>query len=497
MRKKRVLDLARIGFAGTNDRVGGEEVVAVAIADDLFAAWERGLGFELGDFEARGAIDFAEFVNAVQCAIGCAGDEAGANAEAIDFGALFEKAAEDEFVEPVGGDDFDVAAAGGIEAGTGLFAEPCEVAAVEADAGQTVAGALHLACDGDGVGNAAAQGIVGIDEEDGAVGKDFDKFAERGELVGEALDPGVGHGAAGLYVIAGRGLDVGGGLDAADHCGAAGVKACKPLGAAEAEIDDGASIGGLDDASGLGGNEGLEVEEVKKGGLDELSLDEAGGDASDGFHRENDFALGHAEHFAAEAEAGEPVEKVAAEVLALEISEVVGAEMEGFKDIQEIIETGEEGVAAAEWIGAEKVVERGDRLGHAGAKVALSHRELVKVCVEAGGEERLLHCGMVPIQSIVGWKMSCKIEVQITANAGRNEIGGWHGGRLKIKVKAPAVEGKANEGLLRFLAEKLQVHRRDVGIERGETAKAKLIAVEGLEEGEVWGRLGVQKPNQG
>jgi len=32
-----------------------------------------------------------------------------------------------------------------------------------------------------------------------------------------------------------------------------------------------------------------------------------------------------------------------------------------------------------------------------------------------------------------------KITVQISANAGRNEIIGWQGERLKIKVKAPAV----------------------------------------------------------
>jgi len=67
---------------------------------------------------------------------------------------------------------------------------------------------------------------------------------------------------------------------------------------------------------------------------------------------------------------------------------------------------------------------------------------------------------------------------------------------LKIKVKAPAVEGKANEELLRFLAERLQVHRRSVGIERGETAKAKLIWVEGLDEPEIFERLGVRGPSR-
>jgi len=78
--------------------------------------------------------------------------------------------------------------------------------------------------------------------------------------------------------------------------------------------------------------------------------------------------------------------------------------------------------------------------------------------------------------------MSCKITVQITANASRNEIVGWQGERLKIKVKAPAVEGKANEELLRFLAERLEVHRREIHIERGETSKTKLICIAGMDE---------------
>ena len=47
--------------------------------------------------------------------------------------------------------------------------------------------------------------------------------------------------------------------------------------------------------------------------------------------------------------------------------------------------------------------------------------------------------------------MGVKFDVQITANAGRNQVIGWHAGRLKIKVKAPAIEGKASEELLRFL----------------------------------------------
>ncbi len=83
------------------------------------------------------------------------------------------------------------------------------------------------------------------------------------------------------------------------------------------------------------------------------------------------------------------------------------------------------------------------------------------------------------------------IDVQITANAPRNEIVGWHGGRLKIKVKAPAVEGKANAELLRFLAERLDIRANQLRIVRGETARLKTIELADMEDEAVRQRLGI------
>jgi uncharacterized protein (TIGR00251 family) len=74
------------------------------------------------------------------------------------------------------------------------------------------------------------------------------------------------------------------------------------------------------------------------------------------------------------------------------------------------------------------------------------------------------------------------INVQITANASRNEVVGWIDGRLKIKVKAPAVEGKANAELLRFLAERLDLRPNRLQIVRGGTARRKTIEIEGVTE---------------
>ena len=73
----------------------------------------------------------------------------------------------------------------------------------------------------------------------------------------------------------------------------------------------------------------------------------------------------------------------------------------------------------------------------------------------------------------------CTLELKIIPNAPRNEIVGWLGTALKLKVHAPAVEGKANDELIDFLAEKLGVHRRSVILLRGDKSRQKMVQIEG------------------
>jgi uncharacterized protein (TIGR00251 family) len=61
---------------------------------------------------------------------------------------------------------------------------------------------------------------------------------------------------------------------------------------------------------------------------------------------------------------------------------------------------------------------------------------------------------------------------------------------LRVKVAAPAVEGKANDALVAFLAELLGVRPWQVSIVRGAHAKSKVVKVKGLEQAELTARLG-------
>ena len=81
--------------------------------------------------------------------------------------------------------------------------------------------------------------------------------------------------------------------------------------------------------------------------------------------------------------------------------------------------------------------------------------------------------------------MSLTLNLQATPNAPRSEIIGWMGDRLKLKIKAPAVEGKANAELLRFLAKVFGVRPNAVTLLRGETARLKVVRIEGAEEADL------------
>jgi uncharacterized protein (TIGR00251 family) len=77
------------------------------------------------------------------------------------------------------------------------------------------------------------------------------------------------------------------------------------------------------------------------------------------------------------------------------------------------------------------------------------------------------------------------IRVHLIPNAKIDKVVGEHGNAIKIKLRAPAVEGKANAALRRFLAEKLSISQRAITLERGERSRDKVIRIDGLSEKEV------------
>lgn len=62
--------------------------------------------------------------------------------------------------------------------------------------------------------------------------------------------------------------------------------------------------------------------------------------------------------------------------------------------------------------------------------------------------------------------------------ASRSEFAGLHGERIKVRLTARAVDGKANEALVEFLAAHYGVPKRNVRIESGLKSRRKRVAIE-------------------
>jgi len=82
------------------------------------------------------------------------------------------------------------------------------------------------------------------------------------------------------------------------------------------------------------------------------------------------------------------------------------------------------------------------------------------------------------------------LRFHIVPNAKSNMVIGQHGSAIKIKLRAPAIGGKANAALRCFLAEELDVPQRTITLKPGQSSRDKVLRIDGLSQEEVCKRLG-------
>lgn len=75
---------------------------------------------------------------------------------------------------------------------------------------------------------------------------------------------------------------------------------------------------------------------------------------------------------------------------------------------------------------------------------------------------------------------SFRLDIKAVPNSSKNEVVGWLGDVLKVKVSAPPEEGKANSELLAFLAKTLCLPKGAVRLERGGSSRNKVIEIAGM-----------------
>jgi hypothetical protein len=71
------------------------------------------------------------------------------------------------------------------------------------------------------------------------------------------------------------------------------------------------------------------------------------------------------------------------------------------------------------------------------------------------------------------------IEMRIQPRAKRSGFAGLQGGRVRVRLQAPPVDGRANAALVEFLATAFSVPRAQVTIESGLTSRDKRVRIHG------------------
>jgi len=79
--------------------------------------------------------------------------------------------------------------------------------------------------------------------------------------------------------------------------------------------------------------------------------------------------------------------------------------------------------------------------------------------------------------------------VRVQPRASKDEISGTMEGALKIRLRAPALENRANEALIEFLAGLLKTSKSAVRIQGGEHARTKRVEIRGVTRQQILGLL--------
>jgi hypothetical protein len=83
----------------------------------------------------------------------------------------------------------------------------------------------------------------------------------------------------------------------------------------------------------------------------------------------------------------------------------------------------------------------------------------------------------------------CTLSVRVHPGAKRNAITGTHADALKISLTTPPTDGRANQALIAFLAERLNIPRPSIELLTGHTSRSKTLRLTGITAAEAQARL--------
>jgi uncharacterized protein len=86
------------------------------------------------------------------------------------------------------------------------------------------------------------------------------------------------------------------------------------------------------------------------------------------------------------------------------------------------------------------------------------------------------------------------LPVRAQPGARKNEIAGWHNGRLKVRVTQIPEKGKANQALSKVLAKTLGISRSQISLVSGETSREKVFLIRQVTAEDLSSRIAAAMP---
>jgi len=83
----------------------------------------------------------------------------------------------------------------------------------------------------------------------------------------------------------------------------------------------------------------------------------------------------------------------------------------------------------------------------------------------------------------------CILPVRVHPGARTNAVTGVHDGALKISLTTPPIDGRANDALIAFLAQRLRIPRARISLVAGATSRSKTLRIAGKSAAEVQAAL--------
>ena len=179
--------------------------------------------------------------------------------------------------------------------------------------------------------------------------------------------------------------DIGGADAAGNHSGSGAVNACvRSLGAAKSEFHNPVTLGCIYHPRCLGGNQRLVVDNIKKGGFNQLSLHNRRDDFDKGLTGKYNCAFRNSINIAGKMEIFQIFQKILfKQSCAAKVVDIILFKMQIFNIFDDLLQTGTDRVAAPYRVAAVKCIENDGFIGILFLKISLHHSQLIEICQQS------------------------------------------------------------------------------------------------------------------